>query len=206
MAQRVRSWSSRLAGTVLAAALGVAVVLGAAGVAAADVGTFAVEGSAPADLGDARTAALDQAFQAATAAALDELTTAAARAPQADTITTEVLRRARLWVASFKVTSQRTAGDRLELSVAVRIDLDKLRAKLEDLGVPLGGDAGPAPVGSHARGATMLLRLQTPEGVTSTYGPSGDASLGLAVLVGPVLATRGLVPVPAPGSGPRAHG
>ena len=70
----------------------------AAPAAAEEVVSYKVDGAAPATGDDKadRTKALDEAFKAATRAALDELGAAGG-----ETVDREIVKRARLWVASF---------------------------------------------------------------------------------------------------------
>ncbi len=174
-----------------------------AGTAYADVTTYTVEGK-----GADRTKALDDAFQVATRKALDTLVTAPAQKQAQETLDTEVLARARLWVASFKVQAERD-GTPYEADVDVRIDVDKLRDKLVDLGVTLRDavvvdDGEPAEA---AREAVLLLRLDTVEGAYFTFGEAADDGV-LGVGDAEVsLARRGLALVAAPGgSSPKAKG
>ncbi len=173
-----------------------------------DVVTYATDGAATASRTDARTVALDDAFKAATRAALDQLVTGANLASQRDVLDAEVVRRARLWVASFKVTAERTRGGSLELEVDVRIDRAKLRAKLDELGVPMvAGEPARRPDAGAvaARMGTVLLRLSTGDGAVASYGADADTRLPLVMAVAPILATRGLVAVAAPAGGAKVR-
>jgi hypothetical protein len=178
---------------------------------AEDVVTYRAAGTAPdgpdaSDDQGARTAALDEAFKAATRAAVEEQTSPEARAGAADAIDREVVKRARLWVSSFKVTKQSTRDGVLALDVDVRIDVAKLRARLVELNVAVGGGAGattqePAP---STRSATLLLRVTTIEGALATFGIGQSTNVPGADGAEAALRRAGLATVPAPGSGPAA--
>lgn len=172
--------------------------------------TYATDGAAAA--GDnARVAALDEAFKAAVREAVAALVAPADRTTHQATLDAEVVRRARLWVASFKVTRERTTDGVLRVEVDVRIDHDKLIARLAELGVPArdpradGADARPDPDAVAARHATLLLRVATGDGAIATYGAGGEPRHGLALASAPLLATRGLIAVEAPTGGARVR-
>lgn len=174
---------------------------------AEDVVTYRSQGSAPLPAGgdekQARTLALDEAFKAATRQALGELAAPDALVEKAAEIDAEVTRRARLWVASFKVARQQQPAGTLVLEVDVRIDREKLRARLLELGVAIGGgdpDAGDAP----PRSATLLLRVSTIEGALATYGAGASSRVPGVDEAESALRRRGLALVPAPASGPAA--
>jgi hypothetical protein len=91
--------------------------------------------------------------------------------------------------------------DRKQVSVSVRVDRDKLRARLAELNIAgkSGGEAASMPT------ATVLLRVVTPDGVRATYGLSADKEVpGLAALSG-VLRRANLTIKRAPASGPAAR-
>jgi hypothetical protein len=197
----------RLAGPcVLAVALAAALARGAL----AQVATYHVEGDAAATAADPRVAALDVAFAAAVRQAVDELVAPAERKARKADLDREVHARARLWVASFKVTADTVAGDRRRLEVDVKIAHDKLRARLAELAIalePAGGPVEPEPVVGPApsRTATVLLAVTTPAGIVASYGPAAEGDVpGLAPLVAAVRAA-GWQYVPAPAAGPPAH-
>jgi hypothetical protein len=131
-----------------------------AAVAHADVVTYPSHGSAAATDADARTRALDAAFASAVTEAVADLAGKNARA-QAAAVDREIVRRARRFVASFAVTTEHPGADRFEVDVDVRIDRDKVRTRLLELGVGLA-DAPPVEPGPPAiqpRAATLLYRV-----------------------------------------------
>jgi len=194
-------------------AVALAVVAVAAGPALGDE-TYHVDGEADAGGTDPRVAALDVAFAAATREALADLVAPAdLKAHKAD-LDREVVGRARKWVASYKVTSEVTAGDVRKLVVDVKIAVDKLTARLGELGVAVVADSGgdgavpdPTAVAGAGRGkkATVLLRVDTPRSVIASYGAAAERDVpGLASLTAAVRAA-GWQPVSAPASGPAAR-
>lgn len=189
-------------------AIAVLLVAAPAAAHADDVVTFRVDGAAPASSSAPRNAALDEAFKAATRRALEELSSPEALATQQDVIEREVVKRARLWVASFKVVKQTDRDSTVALEVDVRIDMIKLRDRLVELDVELatqGGTGDPEPGGgSAARKATLLLRVTTVEGAYATYGAQQSDRVPAAADAEVALARRGLALVPAPASGPAA--
>src|SRR5690349_2666130 len=76
-----------------------------------DVATYQSDGFADAAAADARTRALDVAFAAAVRHAIADLASDAEVSRHRDDVDKQLLARARLWVASFKVVSQATEGD-----------------------------------------------------------------------------------------------
>ncbi|HSK02643.1 MAG TPA: hypothetical protein VK932_15435, partial [Kofleriaceae bacterium] len=96
---------------------------------------YETEGEAEAAAGNARVAALDDAFGRAVGQAVAELVGAEARKTHRAALGEHILGRARLWVARFTVTRDETADGRRQLTVTVRIDRDKLRARLGELDI-----------------------------------------------------------------------
>lgn len=186
--------------TALAAALAVAAV--ATPAVADDVVVYQAEGSASAALDDARTPALDVAFAAAVTEAVADLAGAGARA-QADAIEREIIRRARRFVAAFSVTDQHNTGDELVLEVAVKIDRDKLRARLGELGVTLAAVATtPAPLRVARRRATVLLRVTGLGRPLSTFGAAATDDVPGREAIGLTLDRAGFAVVSASAAGP----
>src|SRR5262245_24824492 len=95
-----------------------------------DVVAYQAEGDAPSGGADARVMALDNAFANAVASALGDLVAADVRNARKGELDREIVGRARLWVAKFTVTKDETNDDRRQLTVSVKIDRDKLRARL----------------------------------------------------------------------------
>lgn len=158
---------------------------------AEDVVVFDVEGEADTAGGDPRVAALDEAFASAASQALAELVPADVRTARKADLDKEIVGRARLWVAKFTVTKDATVGERRQLAVTVRVDRDKMLARLAELDVA-------------TRLATLLLRIDDPAGPRATYGSGGEKDVpGVAALTG-ALRGAGMLPKRAPASGPAA--
>jgi hypothetical protein len=180
---------------------------------AEDVVAYQAEGDAPAGGSDARVMALDEAFANAVTSALTELVAADTRTARKAELDKELVGRARLWVAKFSVTKDETVENRRELTVSVRIDRDKLRARLTELGIAMKdtGAAAPnggEPMGNAARTATVILRVMTPAGIRADYGAAAATDVpGLAALTS-VLRTNGFAVRRAPvaGAAPTADG
>lgn len=202
--------TSRAAGAPGAASLAGAGALVAAVLLAATVGravaddvvTYQAEGVAAADQADARTRALDVAFAAAVTEAVADLAGSAARA-QADAVDREIIRRARRFVASFSVTDQRTAGGQVVLEVAIKVDRDKLRARLGELGVTLAAVAtAPTPPPVTRRRATVLMRVTGLGRPLSSFGAAATDDVPGLPAVGQALDRAGFAVVAASAAGP----
>lgn len=158
------------------------VVLGAANTARAeDVVAYQADGDADAGAADARVEALDEAFGKAVSQALGDVLDPEVRRQNKPVLDRELLGHARLWVARFTVTREAIVDDRKRLSVSVRVDRDKVRARLAELNIALksGGDAPTA----NAQGVAVLLRVIAPDGVRATYGATSEKDVpGLAAL------------------------
>ncbi|MGE5186538.1 MAG: hypothetical protein ACM31C_30995 [Acidobacteriota bacterium] len=173
-----------------------------AGVAhAEDVVAYEAEGQAPAAGADARVAALDDGFARAVTTALAELVAPDQRAAHRADLDREIIGHARLWVKSYTVTKDETNDDRRQLVLSVRIDRDKLRARLGELGIATA-DTGPAESQAPgARPAVILLRVATPRGVRADWGDAADKDTpGLGVL-SQALRDAGFAVKKAPGAG-----
>jgi hypothetical protein len=175
-----------------------------------DVVTYRTSGAAPGDSADdkvARTTALDEAFKDATRRALDDLAAPDAVAKKAGDVETEVVRRARLWVSSFKVVQQTYKNGSLTVQVDVKIDTAKMRDRLVELGVEVGGGTTvPPPDRSDSpRTVTLLLRVTTVEGAIATYGADQSDRVPGAADAETTLGRRGLSTLGAPATGAAAR-
>lgn len=169
---------------------------------AEDVVAYQAEGDADAGAADARIAALDEAFGKAVSQALNDLVDAGVRRQHKQVLDRELIGHARLWVTKFTVTRETVADDRKQVTASVRVDRDKLRARLGELNVPLRPGASEAAPSTEP--AVVLLRVAAPEGVKATYGLSAEADVpGLAALSG-VLRRANLAIKRAPATGPAA--
>ncbi|HLL24170.1 MAG TPA: hypothetical protein VK427_18690 [Kofleriaceae bacterium] len=168
---------------------------------AEDIAAYEMDGDADAGGSDPRVAALDEAFARAAQAAVGELVDADVRKANKAVIDRELVGRARLWVAKFTVTKDETAEGRRQLTVTVRIDRDKLRARLAELGV---ASVGAGDVKPGAKSAIVVMRVTSPEGTRATYGATAEKELpGMGAFAATLRAT-GLQLKRAPASGPAA--
>lgn len=168
---------------------------------AEDIVAYDTEGDAEVSGSDPRVAALDEAFARAVTLAIAEIVAADVRSASKADLDRELVGRARLWVAKFTVLKDATDGDRRQLKVTVRVDRDKVRAKLAEMNIATM-TAGEA---SKGRSVTVLLRVGDGEAVRATYGAAADKDLpGLAALSG-ALRAGGMTVKRAPAAGPAAR-
>lgn len=205
--------------TLAVVALVVGSLFGSPDVAwAEDVVAYQADGDADAAAPDARVAALDDAFGKAVSQALGDLLDPEVRRQNKPAIDRELVGHARLWVARFTVAHEVVADDRKQLSVSVRVDRDKLRARLAELNIatreageaPAAAAPGPGQTASQTASQTaiVLLRVTTPEGVRATYGMAAERDVpGLAALSAALRgANLNLKRAPAAGPAARAEG
>ncbi|HEU4730504.1 MAG TPA: hypothetical protein VFT22_21545 [Kofleriaceae bacterium] len=189
---------------ILAIIVAIAGVLVAARPARAeDIVAYQADGDADAAAPDARVAALDEAFGKAVSQALGDMLEAAVRRQNKGVLDRELLGHARLWVVRFTVTREAVVEDRKQVSVSVRVDRDKLRARLAELNIATR-TAPEAPV-PGAQSVTVLLRVVAPDGVRATYGLSAEKDVAGLVALSSALRRAGLVAKRAPASGPAAR-
>ncbi len=180
----------------------VAVIVGTSAAAhAEDIVAYQAEGDADAAAADARVVALDEAFAKAVSQALGELLDAETRRQHKPVIDRELLGHARLWVAKFTVTKEGVTDDRKQLSASVRVDRDKLRARLTELNISTraASDAANTP------SVTVLLRVATPDGVHATYGLAAEKEVAGLAALSSALRRASFVIKRAPASGPAAR-
>jgi hypothetical protein len=170
---------------------------------AEDIVAYQADGDADAAAADARVGALDQAFGKAVSQALNDLLDGDVRRQNKPVLDRELLGHARLWIAKFTVTREVVADDRKQVSVSVRVDRDKLRARLAELDIAtkLAGEA-PAP---NAQTITVLLRVATPDGVRATYGIAAEKEVAGLAALSSALRRASLIVKRAPASGPAAR-
>lgn len=159
---------------------------------AEDVVPYEAEGDADTAGGDPRVAALDEAFAAAAGMALAELVAADVRSARKADLDKEIVGRARLWVAKFTVNKDTTVGERRQLAVTVRVDRDKMLARLAELDVA-------------TKLATVLLRIDDPAGPRATYGAGGEKDVPGSAALTSALRGAGMLPKRAPASGAAAR-
>ncbi len=173
---------------------------------AEDLGTYEAEGEASANAADPRVAALDEAFSRAVAQALVDVVDAETRRAHRAALNEHILGRARLWVSRFTVTRDETVDGRRQLTVAVRVDRDKMRARLGELSIATAAPGEqPRPGG---KSAVILLHVAERDGERASFGPRAERDppgLGAlaASLRGGGMAIRR---APASGPGPRPEG
>lgn len=181
-------------------AIAFAALVGLATVAwADDVASYQVSGRAPSVVSDPRTAALDDAFARAARAALVDMVAAEQRASHQGDLDREIVARARRWVTTFSVTKDVATSGRRELVVAVSIDRDKIRNRLDELHIGLTPRAQPSiPT------IAIDVRVSAPVGVrTADVVAAGFEAMtavfrsgGLTVRGGPLRRSRGDGAVP----------
>ncbi len=185
------------------AAIVVSLVLGlalAGSARAEDLATYEVEGEADAGGTDPRVSALDEAFAKAAAAGLADVLGAEARKANKGVLDKEIVGRARLYVSRFAVIKDDTAEGRRQLTVTVRVDRDKMRARLEQLDIANAPDPTAA-----VRTGVILLRVSDGTTVRATYGSSAEKELpGQSALAGS-LRSSGVTLKRATAAGPTAR-
>ncbi len=172
---------------------------------AEDIVAYEAEGDAPVAGTDARTAALDDAFARAVGGALADLVAGDVRTAHKGELDREIVAHARLWVARFTVTKDDTEDGRRQLTVSVRIDRDKLKARLDELEIPTK-DVTAVAADRSQRSVTILLRVATPKGPHASFGKSSDHdTMGLGGLA-TLFRTAGMAVRRAPDSGTAIDG
>lgn len=153
---------------------------------AEDIVAYEAEGDAPSAGADARTAALDDAFARAVSNALGDVVAGDQRTAHKGELDKEIVGHARLWVAKFTVTKDETEDNRRQLTVSVRIDRDKLRARLDELKITTKDAAAAAPVEGQ-KSVALLLRVSSAKGTRASFGKAADRDVlglsGLATIV-----------------------
>ncbi|HEY0190372.1 MAG TPA: hypothetical protein VGC42_04570 [Kofleriaceae bacterium] len=165
----------RLVHAVFAGLVSLGAGLAAPGTARAeDLAAYQADGDADAAASDARVVALDEAFGKAVGQALAELVDPDVRRQNKAAIDRELISHARLWVAKFTVVKEQLADDRKQVQVSVRVDRDKLRARLGELNIALKG-----PDAAASQSATVLVRVVSPDAVRANFGAgaSKDANV-----------------------------
>lgn len=147
----------------------------------------------------ARGRAVDQAFATAVQRALASLVSDKDREAHRDELDKGVVRRARLFVASYRVTSEKADGGRTQVAVSATLDLDKLRAALAELKVPvaagatgqLGASFSPSG-GGGGPSAVLLIVVSTPDGTVANFGRGGGDGGAAGDALGRELQSLGL--------------
>lgn len=171
---------------------------------AEDLVAYQAEGDAPVSATDPRTMALDEAFARASSSALVDLVEGDVRTARKGDLDREIVGHARLWVAKYTVTKDETVDDRRELTVSVRIDRDKVRAKLAELKIATKEAAATQPgpdTQPQQKTITILLRIVTPSATKADYGASADANAPGVSALTTLLRNAGFAVRRAPASG-----
>lgn len=135
---------------------------------AADLGA-----GAEADIRDARVRAIDTALAAAVGRALADLLDDKTRKRNRQLLNAELVKRARRYVAGFKVLAEEADGDRYRVRIRARLDLDTVRARLLELGIERDSSAEPS---SEPRPkVTVLTHATLGERVEVSFGSQGRA-------------------------------
>ena len=177
-----------------------------------DIVAYQTDGDAAAAAPDARVAALDEAFAKAVGQAIGDLVEPEVRRQSKPVIDRELIGHARLWVVRFTVTREAVADDRKQLSVSVRIDRNKLRARLvelniatRDAGRDASHDAGDAAAAAATQSVVPLIRVAGPDGIHASYGLAAEKEVAGLVALSSVLRRANLAVLRAPASGPAAR-
>lgn len=168
---------------------------------AEEIVAYETEGDAELSGSDPRVAALDEAFARGVTLALADVVAADVRAARKADLDREFVTRARIWVTKFQVTKDTTEGDRRQLRVTVRVDRDKVRAKLAELNIATmtSGEA------SRGRSAVVLLRVTDPDSVHATYGQGAEKDIPGLGAVSTALRAAGMSTKRATAAGPLAR-
>jgi hypothetical protein len=177
---------------------------------AEDVVAYPADGDADASAPDARVGSLDDAFARAVSQAVNELVEPEVRRQRKPVIDRELIGHARLWVTSYKVTREAVNEGRLQMSLSVRVDRDKLRARLAELNIAVreAGEAPPAAAqgsAQSAQSAIVLLRVAAPDGVHASYGLAAEKEVAGLAALSDVLRRGSFAIKRAPASGPAAR-
>jgi hypothetical protein len=166
-----------------------------------DIAGYEAEGEADVAGSDPRVAALDDAFARAVATALGDVVASDIRSARKAELDREIIGHARLWVAKFSVVRDQTTDSRRQLTVMVRVDRDKMRARLAEMKIETRATPPEVPA-ARSRSVVTLLRVTSPQGVAADWGPSGDHNLAGLGAIGRALRDAGMTIVRAPDSGP----
>lgn len=172
---------------------------------AEDIVAYQADGDAPAAGTDPKLAALDDAFARAVISAIADLVPGDIRVAHKAELDREIVTHARLWVVNYHVSKDETNGDRRQLSVSVRIDRDKVRAKLAELKIVAQDIAAPPPDSPPSHTVTILLRVATAAGARASYGAGADGNTAGVGALTTALRAAGMAVRRAPTGGPAAR-
>lgn len=151
-----------------------------------------------------RTAALDDAFARAVRKSLPDVLDADAIKANKAVIDREIIGRARLWVHKFKVLKEETDSGRMQLTVSVSVDRDKMRDRLEELNIrtdTVVASPGTPTNPSGAQASVILMRISDGDNVRASFGNNRKKELpGMGALAAQ-LRKSGMTVKEAPATG-----
>ena len=173
---------------------------------AEDIVAYEAEGDAAAAGADARTVALDDAFARAAGSALADLVAGDVRTAHKGELDREIVAHARLWVARFAVTKDEVDDDRRQLTVSVRIDRDKIRARLDELKIATHDANAPAAGDTPQRTVTILVRVATSRAIHAGFGKGASKDVEGLVALTTLFRNAGMAVRRAPDAAVNASG
>lgn len=166
---------------VIVSALALTAIHNGPAAAEEPVGERVVEARGEAPLGsgtirDARGRAIDTAFAEGVGQALAASLDSRTRARHRKVLNAEIVRRARRFVAGFTTIAEESDDTRYRVRIRVRIDTDKLNARLAELGIG-AADQAPADIRSEPRPKVVaLVHASLGAEVQVSFGARGAAS------------------------------
>lgn len=161
---------------------------------------YAATGAAEGHGEDARIAALDRAFAAAVDRGLAEILSPEALETHRDQLRVEIIRHARLYIASYKVLDERTIDGETRVDIEARVKLDGLRGAIAGLGL-LAPLANPTGVSGAARPRLVILLAEAgPAGQRTSFGSTGTDDIDALESIAARLRERGFDLVSAAGT------
>ncbi len=140
----------------------------------------------------ARGRAIDRAFAAAVERGLRGLVGERDLAQNRAALDKGVIRRARLFVSSYRVVSEKVDGGRTQVAVSATVDLAKLRGAVAELKIPVTGGGGAPSEGGTGPSAVLLLKVTTPDGTSANFGRGGDDGGAAGAALGREIQALGL--------------
>ncbi len=174
----------------------VAVALVAGTAHAQSAPAFRARGEA-ADGANARQQALDQAFADVVRQALAVELTRTELARNRGALEEKIVRRARLFVASYSVVDSSRVEGRLIVKVEARVKTDELRARIAELGLRARGPAQPASSGRPR--VVLLVQARRGDAVDLSFGTRGGDGGPVGRTLASQLGALGFDLVPATG-------
>jgi hypothetical protein len=119
----------------------------------------------------ARVQAIDAALAQALGSTLAEVVPAAQRRTHGKAINDKIVRHARRFVSGFRVLDQGESEGRLRLRLVARVDMDKLRDALGELGIEL---AEPGPATAPRPKMIVLVHATIGDDTAASFGERGQ--------------------------------